>query len=456
MYNYNDVEGAPTPQLSTAARDDLQCNIIHSAMHFRSSQLFVRFETPEEFRDWLRNTPAVTSEAGCSGSAAAVNLLFTAAGLRRLGLAAAVASMDPAFQRGARAEDTLARLSDPAPGTWTGHEQPWDAALLVHSNQPVVLPLPKSHLLERGNSLDEKGQVIPESALPDTPRFNVYGYADGISINHYEGDHSPTASGYDSRYKLSTLLAVDPLSNASRRFGSYFVFRKYEQDVEAFEKKVQQIAQAIEQREKNPGNEMPLSGRFPIFRGVKGADLRLLVKAWIMGRYPDGKPLVGSAPNDFKLSDDANGIQCPFHAHIAKMNPRGRTGDAEQERSRILARRGISFGSRNAKEKGLLFWCAQSKIIDQFEYIQQHWANDSNVDIKLRPTPDLDNVIGKRVEGGAFETVTDAYPKETRRYDRWKGTIDADFGIYDTITLKGSEYFFAPSLPGIQALKGVS
>ncbi len=455
MFDHNDVEGQPgSPRLSAVARADLQCSILHSTERLRSQQLFVRFETKREFRDWLKSIE-VTNEANRGLNGSDVNLLFTHAGLDKLGISKQrLYGMDEAFRRGTRSAETLAKLHDPFPDAWPGHEQPWDAALLLHCNTDTVLvDVPNTRsVLEFGNSLDANGRPIPTSASPGVARFNIYGYVDGISVNYYEAP-APDFQTYDPRYKLSTLLTSDPCSAQPGRFGSYFVFRKYQQDLPAFERRIEAIAHAIEQRALTPGKRMPFAERFPLFQGVSGEPLRDLVKAWLMGRRPSGETLSGHSGNDFDFASDPDGTRCPFHAHIAKVNPRGRTGRIEEERSRAIARRGISYGHRDSEPAGLLFWCAQASISRQFEYIQQHWANDSQVDVTLRPTPDLDNVVGKRVDAGAFERVTDDYP-DIPRYDRWKDTIDIDFGVYDTITLTGSEYFFAPSLSGIAALKG--
>jgi deferrochelatase/peroxidase EfeB len=467
MFAYNDVEGAPARQkLSDAARNDLQCNILHSTGHLRSKQLFVRFETRDMLKAWLKTTPEVTSASAAQAVATNVNLLFTRAGLKKLAGTANVRGMDPAFQRGAQDPETLKKLEERAV---TGpHGREWDAALLIHSDGDVAVSIPSgtgvSAELELGNSLDAKGEPIDPANPGSGARFNVYGYRDGVSVIRYEdGAQDPAYANYDPRRELSTLLAPDPLSDQGVRFGSYFVFRKYKQDVEKFEAKVAEAVRAITAR-KGDRLRVELAHRYPAFRNVSDAELPALVRAWIMGRHPDGTPLAGEpsigqsgpderALNDFTLVADAAGEVCPFHAHASKMNPRGRTGNVANERRRSLARRGISFGCRSRSPAGILFWCAQASIIDQFEYVQRVWANDRPAELNDIPHPDLDNLIGKERADEKFETPTTTYPVGTRRYERWKSTIDVDFGIYDTITLEGSEYFYAPSLSGIAALK---
>ncbi len=70
-----------------------------------------------------------------------------------------------------------------------------------------------------------------------------------------------------------------------------------------------------------------------------------------------GKPLVLSPTdnrpvfNDFTFAEDLARQRCPFQAHTRKVNPRGESAvpprtfssNAEEERSRLPVRRGISF-----------------------------------------------------------------------------------------------------------------
>ncbi len=460
MFEYNDVEGRAALRLSAAARADLQCNIINSTKRVRSLQLFVRFDTVAAFRDWLATTPAVTREADRGASDRDVNLLFTAQGLAKLGAPLAdIAAADPAFARGARHPQTRELLRDPDPANWPNHEHIWDAALLIHSDSDAVGVNPPARgefQIERGNSIGADGMPLND---PRARRFNHFGYVEGLSAIYYEDppDGLPAMKNYDPRRRLSTVLVRDPYARAPSSFGSFFVFRKYAMNRAAFDLKVQNIARAIQEREADPNSRAAkLTQRFPEFRNPKTREeLEELVRAWLMGRYPDGRPLVApnEIGNDFTL--DAAGVQCPFHAHIAKMNPRGRTGDLDSEHRATIARCGISYGNRDSPEKGLLFWCAQASIAKQFEFVQQQWANDQDVDLTKRATPDLDNVIGKRVDPQPFEFPVDPYPN-MKRYDRWKDRIDQDFGVYDTITLQGAEYLFAPSVSGVENLKAIT
>ncbi|MGL5796173.1 MAG: hypothetical protein ACRC06_17575 [Waterburya sp.] len=112
------------------------------------------------------------------------------------------------------------------------------------------------------------------------------------------------------------------------------------------------------------------------------------------------------------LKNDQGGNKCPFHANIRKTNPRGEStaigATLEEERSHIMARRGITYGTRNAeielngriielKDKpiggvGLLFMAYQSNFANQFEFTQVSWANNPNF---VKPDTGIDPVIGQ-------------------------------------------------------------
>lgn len=103
----------------------------------------------------------------------------------------------------------------------------------------------------------------------------------------------------------------------------------------------------------------------------------------LMGRHKDGTPLasptnanqgLGVDNNDFDYANDPSGTTPPCPAHISKTQPRafGRTPR--------LMRRGIPFGNpfddNPAGKRGLVFNCYVTSIENQFEFVQQSWANN--------------------------------------------------------------------------------
>jgi Dyp-type peroxidase family len=305
-----------------------------------------------------------------------------------------------------------------------------------------------------------------------------FGYADGISqplffTSDFEKlQQVESVDRWDPFAPLKLALLRDPGVNDEHAFGSYYVFRKLEQNVRAFHAAEAELACEL---------------------GLRGAD-ESRAGAMIVGRFRDGTPLALSGAagpttagaNNFRYdgllatlepdypgSDDHFGLKCPFQAHIRKTNPRqsqdARTSTPgeikernQQDRDRRIVRRGIPYGIRSATEQpeqgvGLLFGCFQSSIVGQYAFIQRNWANTATFRIPGSAEDDLtglDPLIGqplsrrtrehhwRRKYGGCLtsepETLNDlnllcSHPKPKR--------------VGDFVRFRGGEFLFAPSLP---------
>ena len=237
-------------------------------------------------------------------------------------------------------------------------------------------------------------------------------------------------------------------------FGSYFVFRKLEQNVRRFKQAEEDLADAL---------------------GLEGDD-RERAGAMIVGRFEDGTPLTlqqtdgarGPIMNNFTYGSDSEGRKCPFHAHIRKTNPRGsgKAEPAEKERLHLMARRGQTYGQRTdvpfdenvppsgrpTGGVGLLFMAFNSKIhFDfaagdfegaQFDFTQAVWADNPGFPIE-QPDPGLDPVIGQG-------------PRPPQIYPRkWGELPDKTKPITappQAVHMRGGEYFFMPSLAVLRSL----
>lgn len=150
--------------------------------------------------------------------------------------------------------------------------------------------------------------------------------------------------------------------------GSYLVIRKMSQDVEAYRSFLDSNAQATKV---DPTT----------------------IAAKLLGRYPDGTPLVpwrSGDLNDFDYEPDADGSypgdpegrKCPFASHIRRANPRVIEHGRPAPR---LLRVGMSYGPRFDPEdtstadrsRGLMFMAYNSSISEQYETIQR-WLNGGN------------------------------------------------------------------------------
>ncbi len=235
-------------------------------------------------------------------------------------------------------------------------------------------------------------------------------------------------------------------------FGSYMVFRKLEQNVKGFKHAEEALAQKL----KFVGSAAEAAG------------------AMIVGRFENGLPVIkwgstvspeeNSIDNDFDYSLDPDGIRCPYHAHIRKVNPRGDNNrlfgiSEKEEHSHRIARRGITYGERDLNEQGLfqetektfptsgvglLFICFQSDIANQFEFMQRNWANNNDFPV---PFTGIDPIIGQG-EGNRKYENDQPLEQQWRKSNGQKESCS--FSSF--VTMKGGEYFFAPSLAFFKTL----
>jgi deferrochelatase/peroxidase EfeB len=220
------------------------------------------------------------------------------------------------------------------------------------------------------------------------------------------------------------VLAKDPFGASDDDCGSFLVFRKLQQDVDGFKQKEAELQSKL-----SPGQDPGIASAF------------------VVGRFRDGTPVaLRPAPqglptpeNNFiyrgkppAVSADPYELRCPVSSHLRKVNPRGDTSNLANERSRRIARRGITYGIQGADaEVGLLFQCCQSSLEDQFEFIQATWSNRTG-----RPSGSagIDPVSGE--PPGTNQSWPAKYLTGLK--------VKFDFGGF--VTLKGGGYFFLPSL----------
>lgn len=216
-----------------------------------------------------------------------------------------------------------------------------------------------------------QGFFPPSPLLP--PESDVRGAlpvaVDGVALSRYPdfGDASLSAGPRDFG-----------------RNGSFLVLRELKQDVAAFEEFVETASAQLTE-----------GGLCDLYKLVGQHPDKDWVKAKLMGRWPNGRPLVGNPvnlashagtvaaenENDFSYGEeDAQGLACPFGAHIRRSNPRDskQPGDESEQvisnRHRLL-RRGRTYSRKDTGEKGLLFASLCTDIERQFEFVQQFWSN---------------------------------------------------------------------------------
>ena len=356
-------------------------------------------------------------------------------------------------------------LKDPPVQTWEQgyrYQQPTiDAVILLAHEDEALLYREATTIMQDKKFPATILAVEYGSALKNNNGEGIehFGYVDGRSQPLFLNSDVEAEKNKDGIDKwepsapLELALVKDPFAQEEDCCGSYVVFRKLEQNVRGFKQREEEIAEAL---------------------GLRGKDAER-AGAMAVGRFEDGTPVVLQAhdgldspvPNNFTYGDDSQGIKCPFHAHIRKMNPRGDIpsffGKTEEEKRQLqevelshrIVRRGIPFGKREVEPKdnpaieqlptggvGLLFMCFQSNIARQFGFMQKSWANNVNF---VQPATGLDPVIGQKA--ASEPPVAQQWPL----YWGQQGKKAIDFGGF--VTMKGGEFFFAPSIPFLRHLK---
>jgi len=462
--------------------DNLQANILKGHVRDNLSLLFLHFGDAVDGRAFLNALarPELTKSAATHLQEAEdfnlnkvpgtpyVGMGLTASGYALLAPAALPA--DASFRRGMTDPASKATLADPPVSTWEAPYRQPDPAQEIHA---VVL------VGDVGDAAvstrrDEVLALLPDSASVVAEETGLaqrnehgdgiehFGYIDGRSQPLFlvedldaERDGSDGTNVWDPAANLEQVLVADP-GGGPNHFGSYFVFRKLEQNVRRFKQVEEDLADAL---------------------GLSGDD-RERAGAMIVGRFEDGTPLTlqradgAHRPimNNFTYDGDTEGRKCPFHAHIRKTNPRG-SGGAQppaDERLHLMARRGQTYGQRTdvpfdgsvppsgrpTGGVGLLFMAFNSQIhFDfaagdflgaQFDFTQAIWADNRQFPAVLpagAPDPGLDPVIGQG-------------PRPPQTYPtNWGGLPDRQVAaVPQAVRMRGGEYFFMPSLAFLRNL----
>jgi len=368
--------------------------------------------------------------------------------------------MDPAFLTGLKTRRGV--TNDPPLDKWEkGYQKKIHAMVLLADDDMNNMGTKAKDVL---NALEEicaicsveYGHAIRNANKDGLEHF---GYVDGISqplfledeMEEYKYFHNIPNNDmlFDPSAEKELVLVPDPFveqnPNALTCYGSYFVFRKLEQNVKAFK-----------ELEKELGAEL--------YDAEADEEKRELIGAYLVGRFEDGTPavmdseegMIGSGNfNNFNYDNDSTGGRCPYFAHIRKTNPR-RNG--KPDKSHIMARRGIPYGMRNVDtaidpiplqmpegDVGLLFMSYQADLRNQFELIQRYWSNDKDFEIK---GTGIDAIIG--------QSKSEAEKEEDRKYKfpevYGDPTPSFDQTFDQFVTFKGGEYFFAPSMRFLRGL----
>ena len=488
---------------------DTQAIIVTGYGHLaHSTYMFLRVADGRKARAWLAGIiPEVTTARWDNGPegrdrrpASALNLALTAEGLKALGLPETSLRTFPyEFLEGIAEGKRSQRLGDTggsSPEHWEiggptmdesgeldqtrvihmllivqaqtkdevdalcqAHRARWASDGAVQEIAPAqegYLPADgKEHFGFRDSIAQPEIEGSPKKPAPGQARLRAGEFVLGYPNEYGKLPSTPTvpaaADTHDNLREAEHASAGEssdgPMEKDLGRNGTYLVFRKLEQDVAGFRRYLTENSADPAQRE--------------------------LLGAKLVGRWPSGAPLtlapdrddprLADAPqnNNFGYADmDLDGYGCPAGAHIRRANPRDSLGSDPQasmrgvSRHRIL-RRGALYGDPlpdgvledDGKSRGILFFCINTDISRQFEFVQQMWIDNPKF---AGLYSDRDPLIGSN---------RDASIPEGR--GPWRVTIPqqpvrrrlADLPRF--VSVKGGAYFFLPSISALCFLAGV-
>ena len=443
---------------------DLQGNILKGHGRKHTANIFLRFGDAAAGRAFLKSIgPDLNSaldqlykttvhKATGSDGGLFLAALLSAEGYKALGLQSRMPS-DPAFSAGMASRRDL--LDDPERASWeAGFAAPVHCMLLLgvddadpKAKRGAARDAAAVEMLDRIKSFGPSITVAARQdgdALFNTEDHNGiehFGYVDGRSqpLVLDEDLANEAKSMWNPTVCLSQAVLPDPGGRLGVSCSSYFVFRKLEQDVKGFKSEEKALAARL-------GMAAPDDER---------------AGASVVGRFENGTPVVASKSevpldpdksvlNDFNYDGDPQGLKCPFAGHIRKTNPR-----EHGTRRHLMFRRGIPFGLRSDDPNdgeidnkpsggvGLLFMAYQSDLVEQFEFTQRLWADNPGFNPEGQQPVGSDPVIGQ----GAKADAAQRYPKV---WGRAPLSEPQSFGGF--VTMRGGEYFFAPSLSFFKSL----
>ncbi|BBF81528.1 Dyp-type peroxidase [Asticcacaulis excentricus] len=432
-----------------------QANILKGHGRERVALLFLTVENIEAARNLLHGFPVsdaasqlletqkfkATQEPGDL-----VRLVFlTAKGLRLFGHDDVFDGNHSAYSAGMRNDEQV--LDAGVTDTWQNEFRSTDYDLLLliaFHEEPALLQEVNSFIETHCGAEKAFNSVFVQHGKSyrniDNEGVEHFGYVDGRSQPLFlredirREEENGGINMFNPVAPLSQVLLPDPLADGG--FGSFFVFRKLEQNVEGFKAREADLVGALQL---TPPDE-ERAGAMAVGRFEDGTPL-------VLSQHGTGVPVV----NNFSYSSDPNGLKCPFQAHIRKTHPRGSAlGSAEFDHGVQMARRGITYGERRqdpntkefldqpSKDVGLLFMSYQASIENQFRFMQTVWANNPNFP----------------VAGTGIDPIIGQFPAGSQVWHPSYGVAgnQINFPFDGFVRLMGGDYFYAPSPAGLKAL----
>jgi Dyp-type peroxidase family len=471
---------------------DIQGIIIRGYSHLPAAHfLLLGITDGSAAKKWLSQLLKEITPGDQRGETSAMHIAFTFAGLKALGLGkAALDSFPMELEDGMTTphkQQFLGDFADSAPDQWEWGGPGTEAVhvlLMLYAKDAGVLADGIAAI--RGN-FGASGGIREIKQLDTTvlyERKEHFGFHDGIS--------QPTIKGLKrSDNDENCLEAGEFILGYKNEYGQYTPRPQVAAGADAGNL-LPAAAQGVVDAPAAQGSfhDLGLNGSYLVFRQMKqdvslfwdymakstqGADGSLNEKemeklaAQMVGRWPDGTPLVLSPDKGERKLDDNNafdyrrsdpdGQKCPFAAHIRRSNPKDSL-DTEPavslaivKKHRIL-RRGRSYGPQLAEkltplecvhaaagdvERGLHFMCINADIGRQFEFVQNGWIYNQKFNGLYEERDPL--IANHQNPQDASKTGTFCIQRD--------GLRTRHTGIPEFVKVKGGAYFF---IPGIRAL----
>ncbi|KAG4442509.1 hypothetical protein IFR05_002009 [Cadophora sp. M221] len=405
-----------------------------------------------------------------------INIAFSHKGLRAMGIKDKTG--DTTFEKGMLADadgEDRDKDEEGQPTNYLNDDlSQWEPKFRDESIHGVILVTGSSHpklkealqkvkkifkVGEEGASITEVIQVEGHVRPGDIAGHEHFGFADGIAQPAVDGVPTVVHRGADTVHQGVILVGrggdtLEKLRPSWALDGSFLAFRKLKQNVPEFQKFLDD--QAVE-----TGLTSELLGAKLVGRWKSGAPVENFPHA---EDFDAAKAIAtDSSVNDyFRYDQNVKQNHCPYAAHTRKTNPRDDIAFKDKKEGhqihRII-RRGIQYGpevtdeeeatstsSTDPKlERGLLFACYQSNLLNGFSFIQRFWAN--NTGFPFNKADSLNSGFDPIIGAAHFNK-----PEPSRDMngfdanDETKRLSLAD----DWVISKGGEYFFSPSISALQ------
>ncbi len=416
--------------------DSIQGNMLSPHGRPYNELVFFRFEgSAQDMRTFIRQanakvTSALTQYQHAKHRALAPDNPFASFALTKDGIIAAGCRM-PRESNEAFSQGMLRRhgrlLDEKWRETPLAKEGSIHGAWLLGRSCPKLLKELRDEVLAIGGKqvhevMSEKAVILRNAA---NEAVEPFGFRDGVSMPEFfrEG-------------RLPRGLTNMPLENVlldcnEERGGSFLVYRKLQQHVDAFRGFEGELAKKL----KAVGQPHADAGRL------------------VVGRERDGTPLANRHPSaagdlnafDFSKATDS---RCPYHAHIRKAHPRTQLDRVARKHDLELntqfVRRGVIYGTGGntrydptilpTEETGLLFLAYMSDISKQFETMQANWLSHAESDAVPGPPLNEPDAI--------LYGARDICPMWS-----WSGI---DVKLQKFVTTVGGSYLFVPPKPWME------